>query len=325
VLFLLDGAVLASILVGLTWSIIGYHDDRRSFNRFIIFISLSVLYVLSTGSRTPLIGVILTSIAAMTYGKGQSQRIRSVSRNFKLIASLGFCLIVFMILVTSSRMEFEGLSSSVLVVFFDIREPGVIDWLADQGAAGFFTATLITYAASTFNNAIIRLQELGFITVSLGYKFAFFYISALQKITGGLLHDEIARWRDLATINNEHLLAISPAATQWATLFGDVIWDFGVVLTFLLTFVAFYISGLVVRRASCRPNLANCLLSSVIISQLMLPLVNPLLSVHVHFMMFIIAVIYLAKRPRAASQPCVIPRTALTSGQPLAPASSLIR
>ncbi len=324
VMLLLDSAVFASILVGLSWSIIGHHDDRQSRNRLMIFILLSVLYVLSTGSRTPLIAVILNGIAAMTYGKSQSHFIRSVSANSKLIVSAAVAMVGFMIIVTSARIEFEGLSSAVFEIYFDIRELGVIGWLTDQGAVGFFTATLITYAASTFNNAVIRLQELDSITLSLGYKFAVFYITAFQKITGGLFNDSLATWRDLATINNEHLLAISPSATQWATLFGDVIWDFGLVLTFLLTFVAFYGAGVVVRRAACRPNLPNCLLSSTVISLFLLPLVNPFLSIHVHFMFFIIAAIYLTKRRRAARQPRVSPSIELPAGQLRVPPAGLV-
>lgn len=306
VILLLDSAVLALILIGLSWSIIGYHDDRRSRNRLMIFISLSVLYVLSTGSRTPMIAVILNGIAAMTYGKAQSKFIRSISANSKLIFSVSIVMVGLMIIVTASRIEFEGLSSAVFEIYFDIRELGIISWLTEQGAAGFFAATLITYAASTFNNAVIRLQELDSITSTIGYKFAFFYITAFQQITGGQFNDGLTAWRDLATINNEHLLAISPSATQWATLFGDVLWDFGVVLTFLLTFVTFYCAGLVVRRAACRPSLANCLLSSTVISLFLLPLVNPFLSIHVHFMFFIIAAIYVTQRGRAAHKPHVI-------------------
>lgn len=324
VMLLLDSAVLASILIGLSWSIIGHHDDRRSRNRLMIFISLSVLYVLSTGSRTPMIAVILNGIAAMTYGKAQSHFIRSVSANSRLIVLAVMAMVGLMIIVTASRIEFEGLSSAVFEIYFDIRELGVIGWLTEQGAAGFFAATLITYAASTFNNAVIRLQELDSITLSMGYKFAFFYITAFQKITGGLFNDSLTAWRDLATINNDHLLAISPSATQWATLFGDVLWDFGVVLTFLLTFVTFYCAGVVVRRATCSPSLANCLLSSTVISLFLLPLVNPLLSIHVHFMFFIIAAIYLTKRRRAVRQPRVSPSTELTAGQPRVPPAGLV-
>ncbi len=323
-ILLLDSAVLASILVGLSWSIIGHHDDRQSRNRLMIFISLSVLYVLSTGSRTPMIAVIFSGIAAMTYGKAQSNFIRSVSAKSELIVSAAIAIMGLMIIVTASRIEFEGLSSAVFEIYFDIHELGVIGWLTEQGAAGFFAATLITYAASTFNNAVIRLQELDSITLSIGYKFAFFYITAFQKVPGGLFNDTLTAWRDLATINNEHLLAISPSATQWATLFGDVLWDFGVVLTFLLTLVTFYCAGLVVRRAACRPSLANCLLSSTVISLFLLPLVNPFLSIHVHFMFFIIAAIYVTNRRRAAFQSHVRSSTNLTANQLVAPPAGFV-
>jgi hypothetical protein len=315
VLLILDSAVLASILLGLAWAIIGHHDDRRSRNQHIIFIRVGVLYDQSTGSRTPLFAVMLNCVAATVYGKEQSHWIRSVSGNSRLIASAAVAMMGFMVIVTSARIEFEGLSTAVFEIYFDIRELGVIGWLTDQSAVGFFTATLITYAASTFNNAVIRLQELDSVTLSLGYKFTVFYITALQKLTGGLLNESLSTWRELAAINNEHLLAISPSATQWATLFGDVIWDFGVVLTFLMTFVTFYCVGTIVRRAACHPTLANCLLSSTLISLFLLPLTNPFLSVHVHFMLFMIAVIHLTNRRRTTRHSRIGQPMPLKAGQ----------
>jgi len=301
-LLLLDAMVFASILIGLTWSIVGYRDDQRSLKCLLVFLSLTLLYVLSTGSRTPLIAVILQIVSSVIYGQRHSRFVRTLSANSLVISGSVAAVVAFMITVTASRVQFEELSSSVFEIYFDINKLGVIDWLTERGAAGFFAATLITYAASTYNNAVIRIQELDTITLSFGYKFAFFYLSGLESLTAGVFTEVIAKWRGLATINNEQLLVISPSATQWATLFGDAIWDFGLVASGMLVLVVSYAAGRVIKRASMRPSLSSYLLAATLIGFSLSPLVNPFLSLHVHFMFFIVAAIHLVTRRQRRSK-----------------------
>lgn len=295
-LLLMDAVVFASVLVGLAWAIIGYRDDRRSAVQLGAFTVLALVYTVSTGSRTPLIAVGSQVIGAVAYGRHRSRLIAKVAASSRLIFLSLFVALAFMIAVTASRIEFEQLDSAVFEHYFDLRKLGVVEPLTQNGPGGFFLATLITYAASTYNNAIIRLQEFDAVSLSYGYKFVFFYISALRGLTGGLLEEPLMAWRDLATVNNVHLLGISASATQWATLYGDAIWDFGYPVTAVLVLAISYLSGGVIERVKRRPNLSLHLLAITLIGFSLSPLVNPFLSLHVHFMFFIVGGIHLATR-----------------------------
>ena len=302
-LLLMDAVVFASLLIGLSWAIIGYRDDRQSALQLGTFTALSLLYTVSTGSRTPLIAVGSQVIAAVAYGRHNSKLISRVAASSGLIFLACFVALAFMIAVTASRIEFEQLDSAVFERYFDIRKLGVVEPLTQNGPVGFFSATLITYAASTYNNAIIRLQELDAISLSYGYKFVFFYTSALRGLTGGLLEESFMAWRDLATLNNLHLLGVAASATQWATLYGDAIWDFGYPTTAVLVMTISYFSGGVIERARRRPNLSLHLLAITLIGFSLSPLVNPFLSLHVHFMLLIVGGINLAtRRSRSSSR-----------------------
>jgi hypothetical protein len=306
-LLLMDAVVFASVLIGLSWAIIGYRDDRRSAVQLGVFAVLALLYTVSTGSRTPLIAVGSQVIAAVAYGRHNSRLIARVAASSGLIFLAGFIALAFMIAITASRIEFEQLDSAVFERYFDITKLGVVGPLTQKGSGGFFLATLITYAASTYNNAIIRLQELDAVTVSYGYKFVFFYISALKGFTGGLLDEPLMAWRELATVNNLHLLGVSASATQWATLYGDAIWDYGYPVSAALVVAVSYFSGSVIERTRRRSTLSLHLLAITLIGFTLSPLVNPFLSLHVHFMLFIVGGIHLAtrrsRRPRQGGLP----------------------
>lgn len=295
-LLLMDAVVFASVLIGLSWAIIGYRDDRQSAVQLGVFAALALLYIVSTGSRTPLIAVGLQIVGAVAYGRHNSRLISKVAESSGLILLAGLVALVFMIAITASRIEFEQLDSAVFETYFDIRKLGVVEPLTQKGPVGFFLATIITYAASTYNNAIIRLQELDAVSLSYGYKFVFFYISALRGSTGDVLEEPLTAWRELATVNNLHLLGVAASATQWATLYGDAIWDFGYPITVVLVMAISYLSGGVIERAKHRPTLSLHLLAITVIGFSLSPLVNPFLSLHVHFMLFIVGGIHLVAR-----------------------------
>ena len=295
-LLLMDAMVFASILVGLTWAIIGYRDDRRSALHLGTFAALALVYTVSTGSRTPLIAVASQVVGAVAFGRKHSRFITKVAESSGLIFFSIFIALGFMVAITASRIEFEQLDSAVFERYFDIKNLGVVEPLTQKGAGGFFLATLITYAASTYNNAIIRLQELDAITLTYGYKFVFFYLSALRGMTGGLFEDQAVAWRDLATVNNTHLLGVSASATQWATLFGDAFWDFGIPITAVLVIAVSYHAGAVIERAKRQSRLSLHLLAITLIGFSLSPLVNPFLSLHVHFMLIIVGGIHLVTR-----------------------------
>ena len=295
----LDALVLAMTLIGLAWSILSYRDDLKSKLTLGFCLVLIFLYVLSTGSRTPLIAVILQIVPAVGVARKRSRHMAWISRKkwffvWALLASM-----IFMIITTGSRMQFEELNVDVFYYYFGVRDFGIVTPLLQSGdAAAFFVATAITYAASTFNNVIIRFQELDAITLSMGYKFLFFYISAAQILMPGALPEGVAEWRDLATLNKDHLESISQAAGQWSTPYGDLIWDFGVGGTFAIVALLGLLAGLITADARKNPIFNNILWHVMIVGFSLSPLVNSFLSLYVHYVVAILLMITLSPPQR---------------------------
>jgi hypothetical protein len=288
-LIVFDAVSYSLMMIGISWSIIGYKDDNRSRNYFIFLLFLIGLYVVSTGSRTPLIGIILQIFGAVFFGHQNSRLFSDLYRSKSILWIVSIFTILFMISITYFRMEIEQLDIFVFIKYFNITDPGIIEPLSEYGSFGFFFSTIITYSASTYNNAVIRIQELDAIVPTFGYKFLFYYLYAFINPNSEFLTE----WRNLATANNEYLLVMSDAATQWATVYGDAIWDFGLEITAILVLLVSYVSGFAINRASISPNLCTQLLGATIIGFSLSPLVNPFLSLHVHFMLFIIGFLYL--------------------------------
>lgn len=299
-LVVFDALSYALIMIGISWSIIGYKDDKRSRNALVFLIILIALYILSTGSRTPIIGVILQILGSVFFGQQNSQLFSKLYYSRIIIWAVAILTILFMIIVTNFRIQAEDLDIYVFIAYFDIVEIGIIEQISKYGSIGFFLSTIITYAASTYNNAVIRIQEINAIYPTFGYKFMFYYLYVLANRNAGIFGE----WRDLATVNNEHLLAISDSATQWAMIYGDAIWDFGIGTTALLVFFVSYVSGVAIRRASIEPTLSSQLLGATIVGFSLSPLVNPFLSLHVHLMLFIIYILFLVNisQPRSYKQ-----------------------
>lgn len=296
----IDALVFSTTLIGLAWSILGYRDNRRSRIALGVSVFLILLYVLSTGSRSPLIGVLLQVLPAMGVARLHSRDMAWLSRKkwfFVLALAAG---IIFMVVTTGSRIEFEALSDDVFRFYFDIDDFGVITQLFQSGdAASFFLATAVTYAASTFNNVVIRYQEMDSVTLSMGYKFFFYYISAVQILIPGLVPRAASDWRDLATTNNNHLASISQAAGQWATPYGDLIWDFGIIGTFVIVALFGVVAGLIIGSARKNPSFKIILLKVVVVGFSLSPLVNPFLSLYVHYALVLVIFIALwsSQRP----------------------------
>lgn len=290
----LDALVLAMTLIGLAWSILSYRDNLKSKLTLGLVIFLIFLYVLSTGSRTPLIAVVLQILPAVSVARTRSRHMAWISRKKWFLGWALLAGIVFMIVTTGSRMQFEELNDDVFYFYFGVRDFGIVAPLLQSGdAAAFFLATAITYAASTFNNVVIRYQELDAVTLSMGYKFLFFYISAAQILLPGMLPQGAAEWRDLATLNKDHLESISQAAGQWSTPYGDLLWDFGVAGTFAIVALLGVIAGLITANARRHPSFNNLLWQVMIIGFSLSPLVNSFLSLYVHYVVAILLMITL--------------------------------
>lgn len=288
----LDALVFAATLFGLAWSIVSYRDDKRSRNALLAFLLLLLLYVMSTGSRTPLLAVVGQVMPALAIARLRSRVMAAAVRRSGLALVLIAVLIGLMVATTGARVAYESLDEDVFGRFFDIVDFGITGALFRAGNSfAFFAATAIVYAAGTFNNLVLRIQEVTGITPSLGYKFVFFYVSALRVLLGGWLGGAIDDWRNVATANNEHLLGLSGNANQWATPYGDIVWDFGLAGAFFVVFLSFAGLGWLVARARRRPDFSSVMLATTVIGFSLLPLVNPLLSLHVHFSIILTLVI----------------------------------
>ncbi len=299
----IDALVFAMALIGLAWAILGYHDNRRSRITLGVSVFLMLLYVLSTGSRSPLVAVFLQALPAMGVASWHSRDMAWLLRQKRFLVLALIAGIAFMVVTTGSRMKAEELGGDVFYSYFDVYDFGVTDHLLHStNAAAFFLGTTVTYAASTFNNLVIRYQELDAITVSMGYKFFFFYTSIATKLFPEWVPQGLSEWRYLGAINNQHLATISQNAGQWATPYGDLIWDFGVAGTFIIVASFYVAAGLIMRRARNNPSFKNILLKVFVIGFSLSPLTHPFLSLYVHYALALVIFITLwsSRRPRWA-------------------------
>ena len=245
---------------------------------------------MSTGSRSPILIFILLILSTIIIGRNYSISIYNIYRNrCRYSITTIFVMIIYMITTTSLRIESEELNSDVFKEYFKIIDFGFINSMVETAnTTFFFISTVITYSASTYNNIIIRFQEISYITPSFGYRYFFYIISALKiMLPEPNNNDLFFRWKDLATENNIHLLNISTAAGQWATPIGDLIWDFGLPGSVLITIITFYLLGRLIRRTQENPSIQNLLLTTIILATFLLPLTHPFLSLYFQYLLFI--------------------------------------
>ncbi len=282
-LFFLESIVISMLIIGLIWSVISHKDDKRSDFGLLFFIILVFLQVISTGARSPLIGFFLLFIVSLYEGRKSSSRaekiLRSIKRYFPVIFLSG---IAYLGWTTSSRIEFEGLAISVFKSYFDIIDFGASATLF-QGDSGvsFLLGTIIVYAADTFNNFVLRFQLAPIINHSFGYQFLFPYTIFFEPLTRSYT-DIFSAWRELSSSNNLVLTNVADSATQWSTLFGDFIWDFGVIGSIGIVFLSSILLGYLVGSANRRPSTANSILKIFLVSTLIMPLINPFGSLQFH-------------------------------------------
>lgn len=245
---------------------------------------------MSTGSRSPILIFILLAISAIAIGKNYSTSILTIyNYRYKFGIFIFLIMLFFMVITTALRVESENLNSIVFEEYFKINDFGLIKSLVESGnSAIFFLSTVITYSASTYNNIVIRFQEINYITPSYGYRFFFYLISAFKIIMPeSIISNIFNQWKDLATENNISLLDISAAAGQWATPYGDLIWDFGLTGAVIITIISAYFIGVIIKNTHKYPSLQNLLLSTIIIGTCLLPLTHPLFSLYFQYLLLI--------------------------------------
>jgi len=237
ILLNLDQIVLALTLLCSTWACL--EADRYSipWAKLLVVFSFGLLYILSTGSRSPLIsfGLQIVIISRLSLF-----RIPSIARllSNRLILVIGLVAgMLFLSFVTNQRMQFESLDINVFLSYFSAISFGPIEnFLGSDNPALFLLGTVVSYAAATFNNFVLGFQEISLLTPSLGYKFLFFYIAAFQIILPGTGAAFFRDWQSISVDNMSQLESFSLGSGQWATSYGDLIWDYGIFFTFILVF-----------------------------------------------------------------------------------------
>ena len=282
-LFFLESAVISALIVGLIWSIICHKDDKSSDRALSFFLVLILLQIISTGARSPLIGIFLLFFLALYEGRKSSSRVKLIFisiKRYKLYI-IAF-MTIYMILTTASRIKYEGLAASVFKSYFDIIDFGlsVVFFQSDSGIL-FLLGTIVVYAADTFNNFVLRFQLASTIDHSLGYQFLFPYVSFLEPLTKSFTNI-MSTWRQISSHNNEILTNVADSATQWPTLFGDFIWDFGVMGAVIIVFLSSIFLGYIIGLSRRRPSVANTILKIYLVGSFLLPLVSPFSSLQFH-------------------------------------------
>jgi hypothetical protein len=290
-LIFIESLFVALISIGSIWSIVGHGDDGYSDKMLLLYISLVILQVISTGARSPLIGFAVIFIFSVNRGKKHSKKVWFYSKIFaKTIPLITLIVFGYMIKTTSSRIDFEGLDLSVFQSYFNIVDFGVSRSLfEDKSGLQFFVGTTLAYISSTFNNFIIKYQQLGFIDPTFGYSFLFPYVSFLDLFIGDKV-THILDWKNMAADNNLLLVNVSESATQWSTIFGDYIWNFGIMVGCVVLTVISIVFGYIASRAQASLNVFLVVASIYTSANLALGIVNPFGSLEFHMVFFILTV-----------------------------------
>ena len=245
--------------------------------------------MISTGSRTPLISFVMQFVIVSRFIQFRIPVIASFLRNRLMLATALLGAVLFLIFVTNQRIQYEKLDVNVFLTYFSATSFGAAeDFLASDNPVLFLLGTLFSYSSSTFNNFVLRYQEISLLNPSLGYKFFFFYIAAIQIVLPGMGADFFRDWKSISTFNMSHLESFSMGAGQWSTSYGDLVWDYGVLLTFILVFLWGIWAGFLVGKVRNKPSFLSIMWVVIITECSLLPLVNPFQSLYVHYAILIL-------------------------------------
>jgi hypothetical protein len=282
----LDQFVLASTILISTWLTLEIRPGFIPKLKGSLSLACLIIYVLSTGSRSPLMSLLLQAIVSLRLVRLRFGRSPMFLRSkFARFLAISLCA-AFLIYTTNQRMVFEGLDLGVFSAYFHATSLGHAGDLLDQkGPVEFLLGTIIVYLAATFNNFIIRFQELANIDPSMGYRFCFFYLSAAKILLPAFDFTWLNEWQDIAKSNWTHLESISMSAGQWSMSYGDLIWDYGAIATFFLVIAWGVLAGFILGRAKARPSFKAVLWLAVFAGFSLSPLVNPFLSLYVQYLL----------------------------------------
>lgn len=290
-LLLLESLTISLLTLLAIWTTLTLKISKH---KFYATLAMVVAYILSTGARSPLVSLLVVYILTLLYAQrdnpGARKLVRFLRRYSIVMLSIVF---VYLSVTTSVRMEYEGLADTVFVEYFNVSSLGYASVFLESGNSVLFTlGTIIVYISSTVTNMGLRVQEAVNITHTYGYQLYFPYVNLMETI----FSTQFDSVRSLSQHNSGVLLNYSYSATQWSTIYGDIIWDFGLIGSPFVVFLLSFSLGRIVmfsRRKEAAPSL---LLKIYIYSWLAVPLVSPFGSLQFHITLVIIFTLYILQR-----------------------------
>ncbi|PUE60911.1 hypothetical protein B9Z45_06200 [Limnohabitans sp. 2KL-17] len=279
---------LFSALIGilLPASVLLLAQKRKS--AFTVSMIAYTLYLLSTGSRSPVVGVVLMLIAPIV--EFRRRGIYSVA-----IRRIFFGVIVSVLLlftaVSLSRDQIEDNSDQMLEAVFNAKRLGFI---AEEKLLPNFLqlpVNIVTiYFASTFNNYLIAYEESATMEKSWGYRL--FYTE--YKALGVLIPMEQSRAEMILFDNTEKLRSISPTGDQWGMSLGTLVLEFGAYFALVVSFLQGILMGWLVKLSRNMENNRRVVIESFLIPvAISAALVHPLMSFSTHIQLAILLIIAL--------------------------------
>lgn len=293
-LFLAESFFLASVTLSIVWSVF-LLDYTRKYFAFSFFII--VIYLFTTGARSPIVGFLFLVIISFYVSSSFSTKARKyykfIKNNSIRIIALCFGIIY---LTTLKRIDFEGLSPDVFTMYFQISSYGnLYDGSNEVSPLMFTLITIFVYLTSTVANFTLKVTEGFNIIHTFGYNFIFPYLSVLKSVWPG-----VQKLQALNESNNLRLLNYSDSATQWSTVFGDLVWDFGLVFSLLLLVIVSYLIRGINYVRTLTFTLEGALLKVYLFSLVIVPLVSPFSSIQFHLVLILLAFLRLANSLKMA-------------------------
>lgn len=292
--YAVEAIFLSLVSVMIPAAVLSLGQGRKKFI-IIPFISY-ILYLLSTGSRSPAIALILMIVVPIVELNRQGHNNRWVRRTLRLSAIVVASLFIA---VTLSRDEIEDNSDSMLKTVFSADNLGFIadSTFIPYGIRLPSTITSI-YFSSTFNNYLIAFDQSDVMEKSWGYRL--FYTE--YKAFDFLFPFGEGNKEQILSDNTEHLRSVSPTGDQWATNLGTLVLEFGLLYSLIASLIQGLVMGWLIRISNELENNRRVILLSLVFTLAVTSsLVHPLMSfsTHIHIVIIgLVAILWISRSRR---------------------------
>ncbi|WON82826.1 MULTISPECIES: hypothetical protein [Chromobacterium] len=290
VIYVSEATFIALFGVVLPIAVLKLARTPSSWRSLTLVILPYLLYLMTTGSRSPVVAAVLTALPAFIALREYGYSTRKIK---KLLILLFLCSVAYFSIISMSRDTIDDNGNDALKVIFNANELG---YLAD---ADFLPRVIqlplnviSIYFSSTFNNYVIIFQKSEELANSFGYRI--FYSEAKFFSTIVPLMD-FTNSEQVLSENTALLRQVSPTGDQWGTNLGTLILEFGLYGALFCSFIQGAVMGSLIsfsrRLNSTGKVLMDCFLVPIAISSI---IVHPLLSLSVH-VQFLVLILILRK------------------------------